>query len=172
MSGGRNIILTGFMGTGKSAVASALARLTGLRPVDVDAEIERTAGINIREIFARQGESRFREMETLEIKRIAARTGQIISTGGGAVMKEQNMAALRESGAVVCLTASPETILERTGRNTDRPLLNVPDPRGKIEELMAQRAPYYEKADITVDTEGKTPLEIAEEILERIAWKR
>ncbi len=171
MSGPRNIVLTGFMGTGKSAVAAELARLARLRSVEVDEEIERTAGMSIREIFAEYDESRFRELETREIQRIAALSGQVISTGGGAVMKEENMEALSASGVIVCLSARPETILKRTARNSDRPLLNVPDPMKKINELLSLRKPYYEKADFTVDTEGKTPLEIAEEILELTGWK-
>jgi len=167
----KNIVLTGFMGTGKTSVCAELARLTGYSCVEVDSEIEKSAGMSITEIFRRFGESRFREMETAEIIRISKGKNHVISTGGGAVMKEENMSALHAEGVVVCLMARPETILKRTSRNSDRPLLNVENPLKKIMELLGQRMPYYERADIVVDTEDKTPREVALEILERVGWK-
>jgi shikimate kinase len=164
----RNIVLTGFMGTGKTEVSRELARLTGYSQVDVDTEIEKAAGMAIKEIFARFGEPRFREMETEEIKKVSRGKHLVISTGGGAVMKDENMEALRAGGVVVCLWASPETILRRTGSDSTRPLLQVEDPLKRIKELLDLRQPYYERADIMVDTEGKSPLQVAEEIIERI----
>jgi shikimate kinase len=158
------------MGTGKTTVSSELARLTGFRSVEVDAEVEKSAGMSIAEIFEKFGEPRFRQMETGEIKKAAAGRGLIISTGGGAVMKEENMEALRQGGVIVCLMARPETILERTSRNSDRPLLQVEDPLKKINDLLNARNPYYERADVIVDTDGKNPLEVAREVLERIGW--
>jgi shikimate kinase len=164
----KNIVLTGFMGTGKTAVSRELARLTGFAQVDVDSEVEKAAGMTISEIFARFGEPRFRDMETEEVKKAAAGRNVIISTGGGVVMRQDNMDALRTTGVVVCLRATPETILKRTGKDSSRPLLQVEDPLGKINELLALRRPYYEKADIMVDTDGKSPPEVAEEILDRM----
>lgn len=158
------------MGTGKTTVGSELAGLTGFSSVEVDAEVEKSAGMSIAAIFEKFGEPRFREMETGEIKKAAAGRGLIISTGGGAVMKEENMEALRQGGVIVCLRARPETILERTSRNSDRPLLQVEDPLKKINDLLSARNPYYERADVIVDTDGKTPLEVAREVLERIGW--
>lgn len=166
-----NIVLTGFMGTGKTSACAELARLTGYSCVEVDAGIEKSAGMSITEIFRRLGEPRFREMETEEIKRISTGKHLVVSTGGGAVMKEENMSALRQGGVIVCLMASPETILQRTSGNSDRPLLNVEDPLRKIRDLLGQRMPFYERADIIVDTEGKTPREVALEILEKVGWK-
>ncbi len=168
----KNIVLTGFMGAGKTSVSAELARLTGFACVEVDEEIERSAGMSIPEIFLKFGEPRFREMETEEIKRAASKRGAVISTGGGAVMKEENMEALRAGGVVVYLRTEPRTVLERTSGNSDRPLLQVADPMKKIEELLAKRKPYYERADIIVDTDGKNPREVAEEILDRLGWKR
>lgn len=165
---GKNIVLTGFMGTGKTEVSRELARLTGYAQVDVDVEIEKAAGMTITEIFKRFGEPRFREMETREIKRVSQERSLIISTGGGAVMKDENMEALRTGGVIVCLSASPETILKRTSNDSTRPLLQVEDPLNKIKELLSLRQPYYEQADIMIDTEGKTPLQVAEEIIENI----
>ena len=168
----RNIVLTGFMGAGKTSVSAELSRLTGLSRVEVDEEIERSEGKSIPGIFSEMGEPAFRDMETREIRRAALKNGAVISTGGGAVMREENMAALREGGVVVYLRAEPRTILERTSRNSDRPLLQVEDPLKRINELLALRRPYYERADLIVDTDGKNPREIAEEILDRLRWKR
>lgn len=165
-----NIVLTGFMGTGKTAVSKELSRLTGFATVDVDTEIEKSAGMPITDIFKQFGEPHFRQMETDEIKKVSERENVIISTGGGAVLRQENINALRAGGLVVCLTASPETILKRTGDNNERPLLQVEDPIGKIKELLDFRKPYYEKADILVDTEGKSPRQVAEEILEKIKF--
>jgi shikimate kinase len=167
----KNIVLTGFMGTGKTTVSAELARLTGYACIEVDEEIEKRAGMPISEIFEREGEPRFREMETEMVREVSERKNTVISTGGGVVMREENMRALRSGGVVVCLTASPDAILERTGHNSDRPLLQVEDPMKKIMDLLEQRQPYYDKCDLMVDTEGKGPLEVAEEILRGIGWK-
>ncbi len=168
----KNIVLTGFMGSGKSAVGAELARLTGFSLLEVDDEIERTAGMSISEIFGRFGEERFRDMEAAEIRKLAGTTDTVISTGGGVVMREDNMAVLRRDGVVVYLRAEPATLLERTSRDSDRPLLRCDDPLGRINELLAQRKEQYEKADMIVDTDDKGPEGVAREILRRLGWKR
>jgi len=164
----KNIVLTGFMGTGKTAVGKELARLLDMRLIDVDTEIEVARDMSINEIFEKFGEPVFREIETDMIKKISRNKQVIISTGGGAVLKQENMEALRETGIIVCLMALPETILRRTRSTDDRPLLRVENPLEKIRELLDFRKPYYEKADIVIPTEGKTPLQIAEEIVEKV----
>jgi len=164
----KNIVLTGFMGTGKTEVGKELSRLLDMKLIDVDTEIEKSRKLTINDIFKKFGEPRFREIETEMIKNLSEKKNIIISTGGGAVLKQENTDALRKNGVIVCLTASPETILRRTSRNSDRPLLQVEDPLKKIKELLNFRTPFYEKADIMIDTEGKTPLQITEEIIERI----
>ena len=164
----KNIVLTGFMGTGKTAVGKELARLLDMKLIDVDTEIEVSRDMTINEIFKEFGEPVFREIETDMIKEVSRNNQVIISTGGGAVLKQENMETLRETGIIVCLMASPETILRRTGSTDDRPLLHVENPLEKIRELMDFRKPYYEKADIVIETEGKTPLQIAEEIVEKV----
>jgi shikimate kinase len=164
----KNIVLTGFMGTGKTEVGKELSRLLDMKLIDVDTEIEKSRKLTINDIFKKFGEPRFREIETEMIKNLSEKKNIIISTGGGAVLKQENTDVLRKNGVIVCLTASPETILRRTSRNSDRPLLQVEDPLKKIKELLNFRTPFYEKADIMIDTEGKTPLQIAEEIIERI----
>jgi shikimate kinase len=163
-----NIVLTGFMGSGKTVVAKQLARLLGMKVIDVDSEIERSRKMTINEIFKQFGEPKFREVETETIKQISENNNVIISTGGGAVLKHENMDVMRKKGVIVCLSASPETILERTKSSRDRPLLLVENPLERIKELLEYRRPFYEKADIMVDTESKTPLQIAEEIVEKI----
>lgn len=164
----KNIVLTGFMGTGKSAVSKELSKVLGWKAIDIDTEIEKSQRMKITGIFKQFREPGFRDIETEMIKNLSKNKNAIISTGGGAVLRQENMDALRENGVIICLTATPETILQRTSNNNDRPLLQVEDPLKKIRELLEFRMPYYEKADIMMDTEGKTPLQIAEEIIEKI----
>ncbi len=168
----KNIILTGFMGTGKTAVGRRLAMLLNMELIDVDTEIEKSQQMTINEIFRQFGEPGFREIETEMIQKLSERKDVIISTGGGAVLKQKNMDALRKQGIIICLMASPQTILKRTSHNSNRPLLKVKDPFEKIKELLNFRKPFYEKADILIDTENKTPLQIAEEIIDKIKDSR
>jgi shikimate kinase len=164
----KNIVLTGFMGTGKTEVGRILSRKLGYALVDADTEIEKEQKITIAEIFKQYGEPRFREIESSVIKRLSELDRAVISTGGGAVLRQDNIVNLRRKGVIICLSASPETILKRTGSNNDRPLLQVEDPLKKIKELLEFRKPYYEKADIMIDTEGKSPNEAADEIIEKV----
>jgi shikimate kinase len=168
----KNIVLTGFMGTGKTEVGRELARLLDMKLIDVDTEIEKSQKMTINEIFKEFGEPRFRDVETEMIKKVSENKNIIISAGGGAVLKQENMDTLRKNGIIVCLTATPETILKRTSNNKGRPLLLVGNPLERIKELLNFRKPFYEKADIMIDTEGKTPLQIAEEIIEKIKDKK
>ncbi|TAN42895.1 MAG: shikimate kinase [Nitrospirae bacterium] len=162
----KNIVLTGFMGTGKTEVGRELARMLSMKLIDIDAEIELARGMKINDIFRDLGEPAFRDIETEMIRAITKGRNLIISAGGGAVLREENMQALRENGIVFCLTAGPDTILQRTSQHDDRPLLKVDDPRKRIKELLELRRPFYEKAGIMIDTEEKNPFEIAGEIRE------
>lgn len=168
----KNIVLAGFMGTGKTEVGRELSRILRWKLLDVDSEIEKSQKMTINDIFKRFGEPRFREIEAEIIKIISENKNIIISTGGGAVLREENMQNLRKNGVIICLTATPETILKRTSNNNDRPLLQVENPLEKIKELLNFRKPFYEKSDMIIDAEGKTPLQIAEEILEKLGCKR
>ncbi len=168
----KNIVLTGFMGTGKTAVGKELSRLLNMKLVDIDTEIGKNERTTINDMFKNFGEKHFREIETEMIKKFSRQNNIIISTGGGAVLREENMAALRENGIIFCLSACPETILKRTSASDERPLLKVEDPLARIGELLKLRMPFYEKADIMIDTEGKTPLQIAEEIIETMECGR
>jgi len=165
----KNIVLTGFMGTGKSEVGKELSRMCGMRLIDIDQEIETSQQESISEIFSGHGEDYFRQIETAAILKFSSEQGVIISTGGGAVLREENLRALQACGIVFCLTASPETIMLRTAGNNDRPLLQSDDRQMKISKLLAERQPLYEKAGIMINTEGKTPFEIANEIIGNIS---
>ncbi len=164
----KNIVLTGFMGAGKTAVGRELSRLLNMELIDVDTEIEKSQRMTINEIFKQYGEPKFRKIETEMIRKLSEQKDVIISTGGGAVLKQENMDALRKQGVIIYLMATPETILKRTAHNSKRPLLLVENPFERIRELLHFRKPFYEKADLMIDTETKTPLEIAEEIIEKI----
>ena len=161
----KNIVLTGFMGAGKTEVGRVLAQRLGYVLIDVDDEIEKEHRMKIVDIFKEYGEQVFRDIESAVIKKLSEREGAVISTGGGAVLSQENMDNLRKKGVIVGLAASAETIHERTKRNKTRPLLSVEDPLAKITELLAFRQPYYNKADVVIDTEGRSPLEVAEEII-------
>lgn len=164
----KNIVLTGFMGTGKTSVGKILSQKLGFVLIDVDAEIEKEQKTTITDIFNRLGEAAFRDIESAMIKKLSSLKKIIVSTGGGAVLRAENMDALRGSGYIICLTASPETILRRTRTSQHRPLLQVDDPLKKIGELYNSRKPYYEKADIIIDTDEKNPLQVAEEVIKAI----
>lgn len=167
----KNIVLTGFMGTGKTEVGKILAGHLGYTFIDADAVIEEEQKMTITEIFKRYGEPYFRELESKVIKRLSEMERAVISTGGGAVLRQENMDNLRKKGIIICLMASPETIFERTKNDTSRPLLQVENPLQRIKELLDFRRPYYEKADIIISTDGKSPEEVAQEILNKIHWK-
>jgi len=148
-----NIVLIGFMGTGKTAVGEELARRLGRRYVDTDDIIQRKEGRSIPEIFAQEGEEYFRRIESEVIREISELDDLVISAGGGAVLREDNIKALRKRGILICLKANPEVIWERTKKNNERPLLEgFCNKKRIIKELLKKRAPFYNKADITVDT--------------------
>ncbi len=161
-----HIFLIGFMGCGKSTNAACLAEMTGARQVEMDQMIVENEGMTIADIFKEKGEPYFRELETDLIKSFAGVKPAVISCGGGAVLKEENVRFMKECGKIVLLTAEPETIYERVKDSTERPVLNGNMNVGYIEELMEKRRPKYEAAaDVTIATDGKTSEEICEEIL-------
>jgi len=149
----RNIVLIGFMGSGKSSIGRLIAGRLGFQFVDTDAVIVERAGIPITEIFAQHGEAHFRELETAALESMTARDRCVISTGGGVIVRERNRALLRELGFVVWLTASEEVIFERVSRNTRRPLLQTENPRETVSKLLTSREPAYaETAQFRLDT--------------------
>ena len=165
----KNIVLIGFMGSGKSTVGRELHQRLGYPLVDMDHVIEQRAGKPITAIFAEDGEEAFREMETrlLEEMTDPAAPRRIISTGGGVVGREQNRALLRHLGYVVWLSAPINVILDRTGRNRERPLLHTENPAERIAALMAVREPLYQDSShLKVETAGLDCGELATGILE------
>ncbi len=161
-----NIVLTGFMGTGKTAVGKQIAKALNMKYIDSDELIEKDVGKKIHRIFEDSGEKYFREVETKVVKCVGLLDGFVISTGGGVVLKEGNMKELERSGMIICLTTSPEVILKRTRHTSYRPLLNVKDPAGKIKKLLEKRAPFYKRCSLMIDTSAKSIGEVAEEIIQ------
>jgi shikimate kinase len=160
-----NVILCGFMATGKSSVGKRLAEILGFEFVDLDAAIEAEEGAAIPRIFAEHGEPAFRELESRMVKRMMTQTGLVISTGGGTVVNPHNMANLKNCGVVVALTADIPTILRRAGSGDDRPLLQVEHREERIRELLLKRAPFYAQANMTIDTTSITIEQAARKIL-------
>ena len=164
-----NIVLIGFMGSGKSTVGRELHQRLGYPFVDMDQLIEQRAGKPITAIFADEGEAAFREMESAVLKDLsqAADQRRIISTGGGVVGRPENRALLKRMGYVVWLDAPASVILDRTAKNRTRPLLHTEDPGEKVHRLMAEREPLYqETAHLKLDTSGLDSKELATGILE------
>jgi len=160
----RNVVLCGFMATGKSSVGKKLAELLGFEFVDLDAAIEVDEGVSIPRIFAERGEPAFRELESRMVERIMSRNGLVVSTGGGTVVNPRNLANLKSCGVVVALTADIPTILRRAGSGEDRPLLQTEDREARIRALLLAREPFYAQADITLDTSSLTIEEAARQI--------
>jgi shikimate kinase len=159
-----NIVLVGFMGTGKTVVAKALAQDLGMRYVSVDDLIEKREKITIKDIFEKQGEQYFRKLEKEIVLEVSGMRGRVVDPGGGIVLDEENMRNLKNSGIVICLWAEPETIHERTRLNAHRPLLNVKDPLGRIKEMLETRRPFYNGADLHVQTDGLDVKQVVEKI--------
>jgi shikimate kinase len=160
----KNIILIGFMGTGKTVTGRVLAEQTGMELVDMDSIIEERAGRPISKIFATEGEAAFRDMERALAHELAQRGGLIISTGGGVVLDPGNMTDFHRSGLVVCLTASPETIFQRLENDKSRPLLSG-DKKEQIRTLLETRRPLYDAVEHQIDGDRLNPEDRAEAIL-------
>ena len=164
-----NLFLIGFMGAGKSSVSAALGQKLGRQVVEMDQCISENEGMTIPEIFAQKGEPYFRTCETALLQGCAQGEPRIISCGGGVPMREENVAAMRECGTIVLLTARPEVILDRVKGSDDRPLLQNRKSVEGISELMEQRRPKYEAAaDVTVDTSDLNIEEVCEAVLQQV----
>ena len=161
----RAIALTGFMATGKTTVGRLLSEQYDLEFVDTDSIIEQSVNCSIPEIFDARGEEHFRDLETEALVEALSLPGRVVSTGGGILTRERNCEALQAAGPVICLTADPATILERTAGDADRPLLQVNDPQAQIEALLRERAECYALADYHVDTNELSPEETLTEVV-------
>jgi shikimate kinase len=167
----RNVILIGFMGTGKSTVGKQLALRLGWGFTDVDEWIEKQMNMTIRELFQVHGEPFFRSLESKALSELLAVDNQIVATGGGAVLSESNRFCMLANGLVIALTASPETIISRVSRDENRPLL-----QGNLQErvytLLEQRKDVYDFAEVTIDTTDLNTDEIVDLILQNKALER
>jgi shikimate kinase len=165
-----NIILIGFMGVGKSSVGRLLASELNLSFLDTDELIEQTEGRTISEIFRVEGEEHFRKLETEVLETLQDYDNFVLSTGGGIVLKQENVAQLKTMGAVILLTADPAAIYGRIKLETHRPLLQTADPQAEISKILERRRPFYaQAAEHTVDTSLAAPGAVAKEI---ITWLR
>ena len=163
-----NVILCGFMATGKSSVGKRLAALLDCDFLDMDAAIEVEEGMTIPQIFSIRGEAAFRALESRMVERVAERSRCVVATGGGTIVNPQNLEKLKSCGILVNLTADIPTILLRIGSGDDRPMLREGDRIERIRSLMEQRASVYAQADMAVDTSTLTIDAVARLIAERL----
>ena len=165
----KNIFLIGFMGSGKSTIARLLAKETGKELIEMDETIEAEAGCSINQIFEDHGEGYFRDLESELVARIADKGATVVSCGGGAVLRAENVETMKKNGTIVYLSATPETIYKRVRNSTHRPLLNGNMNVEYITQLMEKRLPIYEHAaDVVVDVNDKEKREIVKKIIEII----
>lgn len=164
-TGARAIVMVGLMGAGKTSIGRRLAALLDLPFVDADAEIEAAAGCTIEEIFERHGEAAFRDGERRVIARLLDGPPQVIATGGGAYMDAATRALIGERAIALWLRADIDTLVARTSRRSNRPLLKNGNPRETLERLMRERYPVYAEADVTVDSHDCPPDETTRAVL-------
>jgi shikimate kinase len=163
------LILTGFMGSGKSSVGKVVAERLGYQFVDLDAEIVTAAGCSIMDFFARNGEHAFRLLESLQLERVlsAGRGGRVLATGGGAVISSHNRKLMRSYGVIVNLKVSLDQVIARLSGCSDRPLLAGDNTVKRAALLLEEREQFYCDSDIKIDTDGKSVEDVAAEILSR-----
>ncbi len=161
----QSVVLTGFMGTGKTAVGREVAQRLGWRFVDTDDLVVEAAGMDVPAIFARFGEAHFRALERQAIDRACARPGAVIATGGGAMLDPANRTTLSAAGPVICLDADVDAIVDRVGIDAHRPLLAGANVRERVRALRAERAPAYAAAEHHLDTSGRSVAEVADAVL-------
>lgn len=164
-----NIYLIGMMGSGKTATGKVLADLLGYAFVDLDAEIQTKEGRPIPEIFSGSGEPYFRDVESSVLEYFSKQSEQVIATGGGIVLREENVRRMKKTGKVVLLKASAESLWQRVRYSKDRPLLNKPDPFGALQQILSDRGSFYENAcHFSILTDGKIADDVANEIREML----
>lgn len=165
----KNIVLLGFMGTGKSAVGRRLATAFRYQFIDTDQVIEEKTHKRVADIFSEQGEEAFRRLESEVVIGLAERTGCVISTGGGIVLDSKNLDLLQKNGILVLLRCRPEVIFKRVQKRAgQRPLLQKADPLAEIKRLLAEREPFYRRADITLDTSDMNLDDVVQQIKRKV----
>ncbi len=171
---GKNIVLIGFMGSGKSTVGRRLARRLGYGYIDTDQMVESKTGKKVAEIFKEEGEAVFRALERQIVEKASSCGGRVIACGGGAVIDPENVLALKRNGALIYLKASQASLMKRLERGIEkRPLLKGEDVEARIRELLKQRIKIYEDvADEVVNTDGLSPAGVVEEIMRMVRSKK
>lgn len=167
-SEGGNIVLVGFMGAGKSTVARELGRLAGFRTMDLDAEIVRLQGRSIPEIFAEEGEASFRDFEEQTLRSLSGLRQTVVATGGGVIGRTENWTAMRRLGPVVYLRARWETLRSRIESGDGRPLAARGRDMEEVRTLWEARLPLYAQADLVVDTDERSAIEVAQAVLQML----
>ncbi|MGH2786151.1 MAG: shikimate kinase [Actinomycetota bacterium] len=163
-----SVVLIGFMGSGKTEIGRMLAERLGYEFVDTDALIESSARSTIPQIFKALGEEGLRALERTAVIEAAAKPGRVIACGGGTILSVRNYGVLKGVGPIIYLRTSVEELIARLGEGEGRPLLNG-DPAENVPRLLSQRAPAYESAaEVIVDTDGRTPTDVADEIVKRL----
>jgi shikimate kinase len=166
---GKNIVLIGFMGTGKSSIGIRLAQKLKMEFVDMDREIETVIGMSVAEIFKLYGEVRFRSEELLMARKVGMLEDTVIATGGGTVLVDENVTTLKNNGILICLDASPADIFDRVNRKRGtRPLLKKNISVEDIQKLLQEREVFYDCADIRVNTSAKDLDGVIKEVLEAL----
>lgn len=163
-AGGPNLILSGFMGTGKTTVGRLVARRLNMPFIDTDILVETAAGQSIAQVIETSGEEFFRELEAQVCRQVAQRSGQVIATGGGALLDDASRQALEASGIIICLTCELEEIIQRIGDGTARPLYH--GDRDRPERLYTERENHYQSLRLKIDTTDRTPDQVTEEIID------
>ena len=168
-----NLVLIGFMGTGKTSLGKMLANKLGCAFVDLDQKIEADNNMSIPDIFKTFGEAHFRRLERNAVNEVAQRRGIVIATGGGTVKDPNNVQALKENGIMICLTTSVDELLNRTAAQGERPVLdshhkNQGDRRAAIEKLLNDRQQFYDQADYKIDTTDWSPLKLVDDIMKMV----
>ncbi len=161
----RPVVLTGFMGSGKSSVGKLLAESLDCSFIDLDSVIVEEAGKTINEIFTESGEGAFRKLESECLQKVLEKGVSVIASGGGVVVAESNRRLMRHSGYVINLSASLDSVLKRLAGATDRPLYSGQDAVNRVQKLMEERKQFYTDADIRIDTDNKSVEDVVSEIL-------
>jgi shikimate kinase len=161
----KNIVLIGFMASGKTLSSKELAKRLGRERISTDEMIEQREGRSIKDIFEKSGEPYFRQLERDIVREISEKKNLVVDCGGGLAADEENLKILKSTGVTFYLEASPESVYRRIKGKTDRPLLNVPDPLVKIQQLLAQRDPHYRAAHFVVDSNDDNIGKVVHDVL-------
>ncbi|MBB5020862.1 shikimate kinase [Desulfurispira natronophila] len=164
----RHIVLTGFMGSGKSTVGRLVAQKLGCRFVDIDDVIEKHAGMTIMEIFNKHGEIYFRDLESAAVRQVLDSSPSVIATGGGTLMRNSNLTELKKRGVLFYLSAQPSVLHERVGLSNNRPLVKEHPGLDEFSELLASRVPFYRKSDHIIEVDHVSPIEVADCIIDML----